>query len=372
MQPTRASLLLAAALSAPAAAQNYLYMPASGAPQTQELGSFRIVPLMRPSARTQMFYDATEAGASSFTATRVSLRYDGPIPPVGAPGPFVFQRLKIRVGATSVRIPGPEFAANLTQPLTTVFDGTVTYWPDQGTSGPEPWGAFNDRLSFPFSQPVQITIPSGGYFVLDLTIEGNTLNGQAHTMLDAALGTGGPLDGSAISIGSGCSATSGGMNATIVTSGVHAPGGVHSIHGENLGANAPVAALIGGSDTVAPFGPLPLLLPGTACSIYTSSDLMLPLQADSAGVLAPFARGSTVAIPPLLMFQGARLYEQLASFVPGANNWNLVLSDERVITLGMLVPPSPGFFAVSHGFDATAPIADDTAPVGYALRVETQ
>ncbi|MEZ5965719.1 MAG: hypothetical protein R3F56_17930 [Planctomycetota bacterium] len=373
MQVSRSPfLVLATLLAGAASAQNFLYMPASRAPQTQELGSFRIVPLMRPSARTQMFYDATEAGSASFLATGLALRYDGPIPPVGAPGPFTIQRLTIAVGTTTRAIPGPDFAANLTQPLTTVFDGPVTYWPDQGTSGPEPWGAANDRLNFPFTQPVQIAVPAGGFFVVDLTIDGNGLNGQAHTMLDAALGAGGPVDGIVSNRGVGCSVTTGGTNATISTSGIHAPGGVHSIWGDALGANSPVFAMIGGSDTTAPFGPLPLLLPGTACHIYTSSDVMLPLRADGAGSLAPFARGSTVAIPALSLFQGAVLFEQLAAYVPGANPFNLVLSDERVVQLGTLTPISPGFYAVSHGFDAAAPIADDAGPHGYALRVQTQ
>lgn len=372
MQASSLSYVLVAMLASATAAQNFLYMPTSRAPATQELNSFRIVPLMRPSARTQMFYDATEAGAPTFVATKMSLRYDGPIPPVGAPGPFTIQRLRVAVGATGVAIPGPSFAGNLTQPLTTVFDGRVTYWPDQGTSGPEPWGAFNDRLTFQFSQPVQIMIPTGGYFVVDLAIEGNDLSGQAHTMLDAARGAGGPIDGIAINSGIGCSVTQGGPTATIATSGVHAPGGVHSIHGDHLGANAAVFAAIGASETVAAFGPLPLSLPGTSCQIYTSSDFMLPLQADALGALAPFANGSTLAIPALPFFQGARLYEQLVSYVPGANPWSLVFSDKRAITLGMLTPPNPGFYAVSHGFDANAAVADDTGSHGYALRVEVQ
>jgi len=371
MPTTRCSSVVAAILASAAAAQNYLYMPASVSPNLQELGTYRIVPFTRTAARTQMFYDATEAGAASFTATALSLRYDGPIPPVGAPGPFTIQRLKIAVGTTTVAIPGPTFASNLTQPLTTVFDGPVTYWPDQGFFGPEPWGGPSDRLTFPFAQPVQIAIPSGGFFVVDLSLSGNDLNGQAHAMLDAARGTGGPQDGTAANAGTGCSATQGGPAASIDTSGVHAPGGVHSVHGTNLGANAPVFAMLGGSDTVAPFGPLPLLLPGTGCRIYTSSDVMLPLQADGAGTIAAFARGSTVAIPALPFFQGARLYEQLASFVPGANPWNLVLSDERVVRLGLLTPPSPGFYAVSNGFEADAAVADDAGPYGYALRIRT-
>lgn len=372
MQHATSRLLSAALLAAALPAQTYLHMPASQSPATQELGSFRIQPWTRTSARTQMFFDAAEAGRASFVATKLSLRYDGPIPPVGAPGPFNIQRVTIAIGATGVPIPGPFFAGNLTQPLTTVFDGPVTYWPDQAGSGPEPWGGPNDRLTFAFSQPVQVTIPNGGYLVIDLALQGNDLNGQAHAMLDAARGTGGPVDGIVTSSGTGCSAVQGGPNAVILTSGVHAPGGVHSIHGSNLGANAPVFAMVGGSDTVAPFGPLPLTLPGTSCQIYTSSDFSFPMQADAAGSLAPFANGSTVAIPPLGLFQNARLYEQLVSYVPGANPWNLVFSDKRSIALGQISPPTPGFYAVSNGFDAAASVADESGVYGYAVRLEIQ
>lgn len=171
MQRTYLSVL--AALAASATAQSFLYLPASRAPANQELGSYHIVPLTRASARVQMFYDAIEAGASSFTATRLSLRYDGPIPAVGAPGPFTIQRLQLRLGTTTVAIPGPDFAANLSQPLTTVFDGRVTYLPDQGTAAPDVWGGPNDTLTFQFNQPLSLAIPPVGFLVIELTISGN-------------------------------------------------------------------------------------------------------------------------------------------------------------------------------------------------------
>ncbi len=364
--------LLAASLASAVASQSFLYLPASGAPATSELNFFRIVPLMRPSARVQMFYDAQEVGASTFTALGASLRYDGPIPPVGAPGPFTIQRLKIQVGTTTVAIPGPAFAANLTQPLATAFDGTVTYWPDQQSGGPEPWGGPNDRLTFLFAQPVPVTIPPGGFLVVELSIEGNNLNGQAHTMLDAARGGGGALDGFAVSSGTGCSVGNG-PAAAIMTSGVHAPGAVHSIHGTNLGSGAPVFAMLGTSDRVASFGPLPFPVPGTACSVYQSWDVTLPgVLADSNGVIAPFAQGSTVALPAVPQLSGGALYEQLVSYVPAANAFGLVFSDLRSVVLGQLVAPNPGFYAVSHGFSATAPVADDAGPYGYALRLRVQ
>lgn len=366
------SSLSAALLCLSSAAQSYLYLPATRAPQTNELAGFRIVPLMRPSARVQMFYDVNEVGQTSFVVNELALRYDGPIPPVGAPGPFTVQRVRVDIGTTTVAIPGPAFAANLSQPLTNVFDARLTYLPDNGTSGPEPWGGPGGDWVLQFNQPVAVTIPTGGLFVVDFRIEGNDLNGQAHTMLDAAIGSGGAQNGSAVSTEAGCPATQGGQNATILTSGVHAPGGVHSIHGSNLGASAPVFVMVGLSDQIASFGPLPLPVPGSSCQIYTSAELTLPLpSADVSGRIAAFANGTTLALPAVPSLTGGRLYEQLASFVPGANPLGLVFSDKRSITLGTLTPPA-GFYAVSHGFDANSPVADDAVPFGYALRLRTQ
>src|SRR5678815_4214616 len=68
-------------------AQNYLELPITATP-SGELPGYSIVPLMQPNARVQMFYDATEVGLLPFTADQLSLRFDGPIPQVGATGPF--------------------------------------------------------------------------------------------------------------------------------------------------------------------------------------------------------------------------------------------------------------------------------------------
>ncbi|HLU38360.1 MAG TPA: hypothetical protein VK081_03185 [Planctomycetota bacterium] len=366
------TILLLAALASGAAAQTELYMPASRIPANQELGSYRVEPFMQRAARVQMFYDATEAGAASFVATRMSFRFDGPIPAVGAPGPFRIQRVVIRVGTTTVGIPGPVFGDNLSHPLTTVFDGPATFWPDQGSIVPEPWGGLNDGLTFAFNQPVSITIPPGGFFVIDMSVDGNDIDGRGHALVDAAIGSGGAVNGVAFSSDLGCSVTPNGSAATIATSGTHAPGGVHSIHGTNLGANAPVFAIVGASDAQASFGQLPLPVPGTSCTIYTSWDIILPLQANASGEVPEFAPGSHIAIPALPWFQHVTLYEQLVSYVPGANPWGLVFSDKRTVQLGTLTPPNPGFYAVSHSADAFASVADDTGPHGYALRVTTQ
>ena len=101
--------LAAASLSA----QTYAYLPATATP-TGELSSYSLVPFMQPNARLQLFYDAAEV-ASTGIANQLSLRFDGPIPQVGAPGPFTISRLRIRLDTSSVAAPGAEFATNVTK-----------------------------------------------------------------------------------------------------------------------------------------------------------------------------------------------------------------------------------------------------------------
>src|SRR5262245_41587034 len=75
--------LAAASLSA----QSFVELPATAAPSF-ELNSYSLPPLTRSNARVQVFYDQAEVGtAAPFTATEIALRYDGPIPNVGLPGP---------------------------------------------------------------------------------------------------------------------------------------------------------------------------------------------------------------------------------------------------------------------------------------------
>jgi hypothetical protein len=103
-------------------AQGFVTLPSTANPAA-ELGSYSLLPLTRPDARIQVFYDEAEVGSAPFVATELALRYDGPIPAVGVPGPFTITRLQIRLGVSSIVNPGADFAGNLTQPLTSVFDG---------------------------------------------------------------------------------------------------------------------------------------------------------------------------------------------------------------------------------------------------------
>ena len=352
-------------------AQNYLQLPATANPSS-ELPNYSLVPLMQVNSRVQMFYTATEAGSAAFTADQLELRFDGPIPQVGAPGPFAIQRLRILVGSTTVAMPEARFAMNLSQPLTTVFDGPHTFYPDPGSASPHPWGGPNNGLLFPFLAPVSVTIPSGGWLVIELVMEGNNIAnfGYAHAILDGATTTGGVVNGTAVNFGQGC-AIGTGAPATIGSSGLRAPGAAHFLTGQNLGSNSPVFAIFGLSNTTSTLGALPYTLPGTNCASLTSIDLTSLLFADVTGAIAANQPGAALPIPADNAFLGLVLYEQLAAYVAGANSWNLVVSDGLMVTLGSLAPLGRGTYTVQNGESATSPVAIDVKPFGFAMRLRT-
>jgi hypothetical protein len=360
---------VAITVCASALAQGTLHLPASFAPDGNELDRWNDVPLMRKNARAQSFYDALETGATAFTARELSWRYDGPIPKVGAPGPFT-ARVRLALGSTAVPLPGASFAQNLSQPLTVAFDQTISYLPDPGSQTPEPWGGPQGGLVFPLIAPVPIAVPAGGWFVVDMSVTDNTNDGLTHALLDGATVAGGPIDGNAFSSGIGCAAAPTAPTATIATSGVHAPGAAHSVHGRGLGAFASVFAGIGFSDSVGPVGPLPFTLPGTTCLIRHGWDAYWVMQADASGAVAAFAPPSLFPVSPNPALSNLTFFEQLASVVPGANPpWGLVFSDLRTVTLGTLSAPPRGIYLVSHKDSASAPVADSVRPFGFALRV---
>ena len=345
-------------------AQNYLELPATAMP-SNELPGYGIVPLMQDNARLQMFFDATEVGSSSFIADQLSLRYDGPIPQVGAPGPFSITRLQIAVGITMIAMPGAGFAANLTQPTTTVFDGPWTYYPDPGSTFAHPWGAPNGSLTFPFSTPVGIDIPAGGWLVVDITMEGNNIGGFgfAHAMLDGATTTGGVGNGSASTFGQGCDAGSG-PTATITTSGIYAPGAAHFLSGQNLGPNAIALTIFG---IVNPA----VTLPGTSCTIYTDPIIYQAVVTDAAGSFGPNQPGAALSLVADNSLNNLVVYEQAVSLVPSANSWGLVSSNGAEVILGLFTSLGRGTYTVSHDTDATAAYANAVRAFGYAVRLRT-
>ena len=353
-------------------AQSYLTLPATAAPSS-ELPNYTLLPLMQVNSRVQMFYSATEVGSSNFIANQLELRFDGPVPQVGAPGPFLIQRLRIAIGTTAVAMPGARFADNLTTPLQPVFDAPWSFYPDPGSSSPHPWGAPNGSLTFAFQTPAAITIAPGSWLVVDVQMEGNNIAnfGYSHALLDGANTTGGPVDGQAMNYGQGCSTGGTAPSASISSNGVRAPGAAMFLTGQNLGANAPVFGIFGLSDTTSTFGALPYRLPGTGCDLLTSIDLTTLLVADAAGAITGTQPGAALAVPADPGFIGLGLFAQLAAYAPGLNPLNLVATDGLAISLGSLDPLGRGTYQVANGDSATAPVANSVKPFGYAMRLRT-
>jgi hypothetical protein len=360
-----------AALAVPAIAQNVLLLPASASP-TSELPNYGLYPFAYTNARVQMFFDATEVGASSFTATEISFRYDGPLPQVGAPGPFTIQRLQIRIGATTVGLPDARFNANLAAPLTTAFDSQVIYYPDPGVAALHPWGAPNGSLTFTFLAPVAVSIPPGGWFVVEIAMDNNNFSmfGFAHTMIDAASTPGGPVDGQSVTFGSGCSIAGATPPATIGITGLRAPGAAHFVTGQNLGTNAAVMVLYGLDNTQSVFGPLPLRMPGTNCDLLVSADVTSLTFADGSGNLTA-GLSNALSVPPDPVLAGFVLHEQLAALSPGANAFQIAFSNAQTVTLGSLSRPGRGTYLVGNSQSAIAPLATHVLPLGTAVRLTT-
>lgn len=356
---------LLCALGATITAQTYTALPANSN-LAFELSGYSLVPFMQPNARVQAFYDFAETGNAPFTADQLSLRFDGPIPQVGAPGPFTITRLQIRVGTTNVAMPTAQFASNLSQPLTTVFDGQVNYLPDPGSASPHPWGGTNDTLKFDFTTPVPVTVAPGEWLVVELVMEGNNIAqfGFSHAIVDGTTASGGLTNGSAAAYGSGCSASVGAPAATCTASGIFGPGGAHFLTGQNLGANTVGAAVFG-------FTSLPpgTSLPGTNCDVLVDPQLMVPFLTDANGALTGTAMALSLPADPV--FNGGVLYEQLATLVPTANAFGIVTTNAQTVTLGSWITPTRGFYTVSHDTDANASYANAVKPFGFALRFRT-
>ncbi len=356
-----------AAASLPA--QTFVELPSTTFPSF-ELPNFSQIPFMQPNARVQMFYDDTEVGTTPLLVDELALRYDGPIPQVGAPGPFSIQQLTIRVGTTAIPTPGADFAANLTQPLTTVYSGPWSYLPDNGSAAPHPWGGPGDSLRFPFQTQVPVALQAGEWLVVDVTMVGNDIQnfGFAHAILDGANTTGGVTNGAATAYGQGCSAGAGLPAASVGASGVFAPGAAHVLTGQNLGANAPVVGIFGLSNSVA-FAPLPFTLPGTSCALLASPDFTPVVLASGTGAVG--GEQLVLSLPADPAINGVVLYEQLASLVPAANPSGIRFSNGGERVLGGYTALGRGTYTVAHDNDASASFANVVRAFGYALQLRT-
>ena len=367
------SCLCLAAASLPA--QTFLLLPATAGPASELPNNEGFSPAFTAeNARVQMLFSETEVGAATLVADQLSLRYDGPIPAAGAPGPFSIQRLQIRIGSTSVPLPGADFAANLSQPLQTVFDHPWTFLPDQGAGSPHGWGDPAGSLQFTFDFPMTVVIPPGGWLVIELSIEGNNLPafGFAHAILDGATTSGGVQNGTSVTFGQGCPAGTGLPAATMTTTGVYGPGAAHWLNGQNLGANAFVIAAFGIDNTMSGGTPLPLTFPGTNCTLYLDPIVLGLVIADANGAVLGKQPGAALVLPPdNTAFAGLAVYEQLVSLVATANPTGLVFSNAATVTLGSFATLGRGTYSVSNVSDANATIATSVRPFGYAVQLRT-
>lgn len=352
-------------------AQSPIELPSTAQPAF-ELSDFSVVPFMQPNARVQMFYGASEVGLTPFVANEIAFRFDGPIPQVGAPGPFSIQQLILRIGTTSVPNPGADFAANLTSPLVEVFNGPWTYWPDNGSAAPHPWGGPNNGLLFTFVNAAPIAMNPGEWLVVDLTMIGNNIQsfGFAHAILDGADTTGGISNGTTVSFGSGCASGVGQPAAAAAVVGAVAPGGAHFLIGANLGANAPVIGLYGLDNTNYFGAALPFTLPGSSCDLLVSIDAASVTTADASGAVT--GTDLALAVPANPALSGFVVYEQLAALVPNANLVGLVLSDAVEVTMGSFGALGRQTYSVAHDTDAGATYANMLSAFGYAMRLGTQ
>ena len=379
------SLSLAAlGLTLGAEAQTYLYMPATLNPNATEGNTATNSPFMRTDARFQCFYDATEAGASTFLAKRITLRHDGPNFTAGNTTVYAIGNLTIKVGTTPVNPNSMSsiYASNLAGgTMTTGFSAGLNLTADaNNVVGPEPWGGNNNELDFPLSAPVPINIPTGGAFAVDLSISGNTNNFIVNGRLDRHTGTGGqPVGGSVVTLGTGCpvDAVSAAATCAVTTTiaGGYGPASYHTVSGTNLGPNAIVLTALGFSGTSYNGIPLPFAVPATTpvCTLYTSLDMFFVQVADAVGSIAAFSASSGVGVPNDPLLNGASIFHQHLALSPvwSGNPYGVTFSNGVQVIFGSYVPPSTtGIWNATHVFDRLAPVGNNAGPATLVIRVE--
>lgn len=139
---------------------------------------------------------------------------------------------------------------------------------------------------------------------------------------------------------------------------------MHFLRGQGLGANTIAIGLYGLT------GYLPdITLPGTNCDVFVSLDMMTPTLTNAVRRGDRIAVGAVVPADPA--FSGYTIYEQLAALVPGANAFDLVVSNAQSVTLGSGNPLGRGTYMVAHDLDANAAFANITKPFGFAIRFRT-
>jgi hypothetical protein len=376
--------LSALGLAVGASAQTYLDMPASLNPNTTEGNTATNTPFMRTAGRVQCFYDAAEAGSSTFLCKGITLRHDGTNATPGNTTVFVITNLTIKAGTTAVNPSAMSsiYSTNMSGgSVTTGFSAGLNFTADQlAIAGPEVWGGNNNELVFPFATPIPISIPTGGAFCLDVTINGNTNNFIANGRVDRHGGTGGqPVGGSVVTLGTGCPASSGAANATCAVTtvlvGGYGPASSHTVSGTGLGNNAIVLTALGFSGTSWAGVPLPLPVPGTVptCSVYASLDTFFVQVADAVGGIAAYSDSSMVGVPTDPLLNGASIFHQHLSLTPtwAGNPYGITFSNGVQVIFGNLVPStSQSLWNSVHVFSNSAAVGNNAGPQALVVRVE--
>jgi len=366
------SLRVLPLLASAAAAQPSL--PGSLGPNNADLNADASAPLMGSGSRIQQLYELTEIGGSGsrpLTIGGVALRFDGP-----SGGPLAvshrIDRLTIRIGAThrSVDQVGAVFDGNLTQPLQTALDVVDYRWVSDARSvaGPEPWGGPGDQLRFRFPQPVEVTVPVGGSFVLELVTRGNSnpIGGDT-ARLDCSHELAAVVrPGWEWSSGAGCGFNDFGEQASLATLGQYEPGTAFFTAGAGYTPGAPVFTFLTS-------GLLPLVwfIPGTpACWLYV--DPSTGFISNSTTANAKGEAGGGIPIPRSPVMSGAKLYVQNVGLVrPNQTNpAGVVASNYRTVEVGETAPPMVRAWHASSDRGPDEDLATLSRAGGLALRLE--
>lgn len=350
-----------------------VHLPGSLPTATTELNSASNYPWMRNACRVQSMYATSQVPQLPLTVQQVAFRYDGPAP--AAIGTFQVTSLTLLLGTTArpTAALGADFAANLSQPLTTVVQAAnYSFVADAVTiGGPEPFGGPASQFLFPLAQSVLLAPGVTESVVLEWQVQGNTNNFAANALLDLHVEPGTLLPGGQWSVGTGCPPPGGAGAATLMLSGApFVPGSAISLHGSGYVPGAPVVTLVAST-----LLPAPTLLPGTTCTVHLDPGTMavaLNQTADSTGVLSPYASTSMLPIPVLHGLTGGTLHLQTVCVAtspwPG-NALGLQTSNLRSLTIGTRTGNDVGIWFAAHHLDASAPIASFVAVGAYAVRL---
>lgn len=342
-------------------------VPVTMSPELRDLSSGTPGPLMFASSRVQQFYEASELGSRKLVISSLALRYDAAQAGVLA-RKHTIARLRIAVGVTDLGIDETTavFDDNLTHPLRTVVDaaGFEFETDSSASSTTDGWGAHDGSLRFTVSPAVPIEVPSGGSFVLELRVEGNSNTMLDPAMLDMHFELPDPLVQSVEDRGGyGCG------HSTCDVVGQYELGTAFHVSGDGFAPNVPIATLVTFEFLVPPvkIG----AIGSSNCRLYLdpATGPILDIRfTDATGALAPFEPGSGVPLPRDPGLCGDLLYVQNIAPLPGGGG--LQASDYRTIAVGCPGTPTVRARQVVHHADANADVATATIAGGLALKIE--